>query len=52
MKIDVFSPGGLGNAQKYEKVDFDEAVIMGLEQKADYMKYYKRQFDNADMASL
>ncbi|MCR4290529.1 MAG: glutathione synthetase [Candidatus Scalindua sp.] len=52
MGLDVFSPGGLGNAQKYEKVNFDEAVIMGLENKVDYMKYYKRQFNNADMASL
>ena len=52
MGLDVFSPGGLGNAQKYEKVNFDEAIIIGLETKVDYMKYYKRQFHNADMASL
>jgi len=52
MEINVFSPGGLGSAQKFEKVNFSHAVIQGLERKVDYMSFYRRNFDNAEMASL
>jgi glutathione synthase len=52
MEINVFSPGGLGSAQKFEKVNFTHAVVEALEKKVQYMSYYKRQFDNIDMATL
>ncbi len=52
MDVDVFSPGGLGVAQAFEKVNFSEAVIIALERKTGYMSYYHRQFDNVDMATL
>ena len=52
MDIDVFSPGGLGNAQAFEKVNFSQAVVEALEHKVDYMKFYRRRFDNVDMATL
>lgn len=52
MEINVFSPGGLGSAQKFEKVNFAHAVIYALERKADYMSYYRRNFDNDEMATL
>lgn len=52
MEINVFSPGGLGSAQKFEKVNFAHGVIHALERKADYMKYYRRNFDNDEMATL
>ncbi len=52
MEINVFSPGGLGSAQKFEKVNFNHAVIEALEKKVDYMTYYKRRFDNDEMATL
>ena len=52
MEINVFSPGGLGSAQKFEKVNFSHAVIQGMERKVDYMSFYRRNFDNAEMASL
>jgi glutathione synthase len=52
MEINVFSPGGLGSAQKQEGVNFSEAVIDALENKTDYMAYYQRSFDNAEMATL
>jgi len=52
MEINVFSPGGLGSAQKFENVNFSHAVIEGLERKVDYMKYYRRNFDNTDLATL
>lgn len=50
--MDVFSPDGLVTAQSFEKVNFSEAVIKALESKVDYMSYYRRRFDNIDMATL
>ncbi|MBW2494387.1 MAG: glutathione synthase, partial [Deltaproteobacteria bacterium] len=52
MEINVFSPGGLGSAQRFEKVNFAHAVIEALERKVDYMSYYRRNFDNLEMATL
>ncbi len=52
MEINVFSPGGLGSAQKYEKVNFCHAVIHALRRKVDYMTFYRRNFDNVEMATL
>ena len=52
MENNVFSPGGLGSAQKFEGVNFSHAVMQSLECKVDYMRYYKRNFDNVDLACL
>jgi glutathione synthase len=52
MEINVFSPGGLGSAQKFEKVNFTHAVLEALESKVGYMGFYRRNFDNVEMATL
>jgi len=52
MEINVFSPGGLGSAQKFEKVNFCRAVIESLERKVKYMKFYGRNFSNLELATL
>ncbi|MCC7344545.1 MAG: glutathione synthase [Deltaproteobacteria bacterium] len=52
MEINVFSPGGLGSAQKFEGVNFTHAVIEAMERKVEYMGYYRRLFDNREMATL
>ena len=52
MEINVFSPGGLGSAQKFETVNFTNAVFDSLEKKVEYMSYYRRNFDNVEMATL
>ena len=52
MEINVFSPGGLGSAQKFQKVNFAHAVIETLERKVGYMSFYKRNFSNIEMATL
>ncbi len=52
MEINVFSPGGLGSAQKFENVNFTHAIIEALERKVNYMSYYRRNFDNVEMATL
>ncbi|MDA0590250.1 MAG: glutathione synthetase [Planctomycetota bacterium] len=52
MEINVFSPGGLGSAQNFEKVDFTKAVVDALHRKVSYMKYYRRNFNNVELATL
>lgn len=52
MEINVFSPGGLGSAQKFTKVNFSRYVIEALDRKVQYMQYYGRNFDNVDMCCL
>lgn len=52
MEINVFSPGGLGSAQSFEKVNFSTAVIEALERKVSYMTFYRRNFDNIELAAL
>ena len=52
MEINVFSPGGLGSAQKFEKANFSHGVLEALERKVEYMSYYKRNFDNKEMSTL
>lgn len=52
LEINLFSPGGLGSAQKLEGVNFTVPVIKALERKVQYMGYYNRKFDNSEMATL
>lgn len=52
MEINVFSPGGLGSAQKFEKIDFTQAVLAALQQKVHYVQYYRRHFNNVELATL
>lgn len=52
MEINVFSPGGLGSAQKFTSVNFTKYVVEALERKVQYMNYYGRNFDNVDMCTL
>jgi len=52
MEINVFSPGGLGSAQQFEKVNFNDAVINALHRKVNYMSHYHRNFANVEMAML
>jgi glutathione synthase len=52
MEINVFSPGGLGSAQKFTKINFNRYVISALERKVGYMRAYGRNFDNVDLCTL
>jgi len=52
MEINVFSPGGFGSAKKFETVNFSLPVIQALERKVDYMRYYRRNFNTTEMATL
>lgn len=52
MEINVFSPGGLGSAQKFEGVNFAHAVVDDLERKSRYMAHYHRRLRTGDVATL
>ncbi len=52
MEVNVFSPGGLGSAQHFEKVNFATGVIGALDRKVDYMNSYRRRFSNVQMNTL
>ncbi len=52
MEINVFSPGGLGSAQKFENLNFSRNVIEAIDRKVQYMNFYVRNFDNVDMCTL
>ena len=52
MEINVFSPGGFGSAQKFEKVNFTHGLIQALQRKVDYSNYYHKNFDNVALATL
>lgn len=52
MEVNVFCPGGLGVARSLEKVNFVNPVLDAIERKVEYMSYYRRNFDNVEMATL
>ena len=52
MEINVFTPGGLGSAQKTTGVDFAELVIADLERKVRGKKYYGAAISNAQVATM
>lgn len=52
MEINVFSPGGLGSAQKFTNINFCKYVVEAMRRKVNYMSFYGRNFDNVDMCSL
>ena len=53
MEVNVFSPGGLGSAQKLERgTDFTRPVIEALERKVQYRAYCRGDIDNPTLATL
>jgi len=52
LEVNVFSPGGLGTAQKLEGVNFARGVIEAIERKVSYHQHYRRGSDNPVLATL
>lgn len=52
IEINVFSPGGLGSAQMFEKVDFNAKVVEALERKVAHIQLGGGDFSNVAMATL
>ena len=50
MEINVFSPGGLGSAQKLTEVNFAPVIIGELERKVKIRQHYP-EIDNVTLAS-
>jgi len=42
----------LGSAQTFEKVNFAHAVLEAFERNVHYMKYYRRNCSNVELATL
>jgi glutathione synthase len=52
MELNVFSPGGLGSAQKMTGVSFTTSVIEALERKVQYRQHMVDKVDNLMLATL
>lgn len=52
IEVNVFTPGGLEIAQKFEGANFAHAVIGALERKVQYMTQEYHNFMNIDMSVL
>jgi glutathione synthase len=52
MEVNVFSPGGLGSAQRLHGPNFAEAVIAGLEDKVELRRHYGAALTNRRLATL
>ena len=52
MEVNVFSPGGLGSAQRSTGVDFAEVVIEALERKVALRSHYDGRMENIHLAAL
>jgi glutathione synthase len=52
MEINVFSPGGLRVASRYEDIDFAAVVVDALEAKVEHRKQYEGQMENVELATL
>jgi len=52
LEVNVFSPGGLNLASRFEKEDFCAAMIEALEKKVAYKRYYMTSFDNVEINTL
>jgi glutathione synthase len=52
LEINVFAPGGLGNAARLEGVDFTQAVIEALEHKTPPTDLSRRTLSNLELATF
>lgn len=52
MEINVFSPGGLRVASRYEGVDFGAAVVDALEAKVEHRQHAHGRMENIELATL
>ena len=52
MEVNVFSPGGLGSAQRLYDVDFADIIVEALERKVALRSHYGGRLPNVDLAAL
>jgi len=52
VEINVFAPGGLDDASRFEKVNFATAIAESLEQKVRFASYARGSVQNAVLATM
>lgn len=52
IEINVFSPGGIGAANRFENVNFLHSILAALERKVHYSQLYRRNISNVELATL
>ena len=52
MEINVFSPGGLRVASRFQQVDYDVAVLEAIEAKLEHRTQSQGQMENVELATL
>jgi glutathione synthase len=52
LEVNVFSPGGLGSAEKVTGTDFTQAVIDSLGRKVAHLRDYEGRFGNQQLATM
>jgi len=52
VEINVFSPGGLISASKFESINFGREIISALERKVDQVRQYPQRLGNDEIACL
>ena len=52
VEVNVYSPGGLGDAQRFEKAPFVSALVDALERKVLHRRDYGHRLSNLMLATL
>lgn len=52
IEINVLSPGGIDHSEITRMTDFTDTIVNALEQKVNYLKYYKGKLSNRVLATM
>ena len=52
MEINVFSPGGMQSAERLYGVHFAREIVHLLERKVEYLRQYRENFNNVEIATM
>lgn len=52
VEVNVFAPGGLDDASRFEKVNFAQRIVEAIEQKVRFARYAEGSVDNRVLATL
>lgn len=52
IEINVLSPGGIDHSEITGMTDFTDTIVNALEQKVNYLKYYKGKLSNRVLATM
>lgn len=52
LEVNVFSPGGLGSAERVTGTDFTRTVVDALARKVSHLRDYEGHFENRQLATM